>query len=124
MTTTRDLAFTPAVALARLYRRRAVSPLEVVQAALARIDALNPGVNAFVTLVREEALREARRAVSDAALMLSVMAGPDPRSPISYEVDTRALRAAAQTPSVKGWRIAWPTGTSCRRGWSRTRSGG
>jgi amidase len=64
MTTTRDLAFMPAVALARLYRRRAVSPLEVVQAALARIDALNPGVNAFVTLVRAEALREARRATA------------------------------------------------------------
>ena len=47
------------------------------------------------------------RTVADAALMLSVMAGPDPRSPISYEVDTRALRAAAQTPSVKGWRTAW-----------------
>src|SRR5262249_55982081 len=30
MTTTRDLTFTPAVELARLYRRRAVSPLEVV----------------------------------------------------------------------------------------------
>jgi len=47
------------------------------------------------------------RTVADAALMLSVMAGPDPRAPISYEVDTRALRTAAQTPSVKGWRIAW-----------------
>src|SRR5262245_36873514 len=64
MTTTRDLTFTPAVELARLYRRRAVSPLEVVQAALTRIDAVNPQVNAFVTLVRDEALREARRATA------------------------------------------------------------
>ena len=60
----RDLAFTPVVELARLYRRRAVSPLEVVQAALARIDAVNPQVNAFVTLVRDEALRAARRATA------------------------------------------------------------
>ena len=60
----RDLAFTPAVELARLYRRRAVSPLEVVQAVLSRIDAVNPQVNAFVTLVRDEALRAARRATA------------------------------------------------------------
>lgn len=266
--TDRDLAFTPAVELARLYRARKISPLEVTQAALARIDAVNPQVNAFVTVAREAALREARRAtaamrrgkvlpplfgvpvgikdvtqtkgilttygstlfkdhvpeadalvverlkaagaivlgktntpefafgpntvnavfgatrnpwhlartaggssggsaaalatgmcpiaegtdlggslrgpaahcgvvgfrttpgliprypsvlawdtysvegpmartVADAALMLSVMAGPDPRSPISYAIDARELARAAQAPSVKGWRIAW-----------------
>jgi amidase len=266
--TTRDLAFTPATELARLYRRRAVSPLEVVQAALARVDAVNPQVNAFVTLVRDAALLDARRAtaamrrgralpplfgvpvgikdvtqtkgilttygstlfkdhvpevdalvverlrtagaivlgktntpefafgpntvnavfgatrnpwnlartaggssggsaaalatgmcpiaegtdlggslrgpashcgvvgfrttpgliprypsvlawdtysvegpmartVADAALMLSVMAGPDPRAPISYPVQTRDLLRAVKAPSVKGWRIAW-----------------
>jgi len=33
----RDLTFTPAVELGRLYRRRIVSPLEVMQALLARI---------------------------------------------------------------------------------------
>src|SRR6266568_4242343 len=47
------------------------------------------------------------RTVGDAALMLSVMAGADDRSPISYEVDTRELLRAPRTPSVKGWRIAW-----------------
>ena len=64
MTPTRDLAFTPATELARLYRRRALSPLEVVQAALARIDVVNPQVNAFVTLVRDQALAAARRATA------------------------------------------------------------
>jgi len=63
-TTERDLAFTPAVQLARLYRARSVSPLEVMQAVLARIDAVNPRVNAFVTLARDVALREARRATA------------------------------------------------------------
>jgi amidase len=47
------------------------------------------------------------RTVADVALMLSVMAGPDDRAPLSYAVDTRALARAARTPSVKGWRIAW-----------------
>ena len=64
MTPTRDLAFTPATELARLYRRRALSPLEVVQAALARIDLVNPQVNAFVTLARDQALAAARRATA------------------------------------------------------------
>jgi amidase len=63
-TTERDLAFTPAVHLGRLYRARRVSPLEVMEAVLARIDAVNPQVNAFVTLARDAALREARRATA------------------------------------------------------------
>ena len=49
------------------------------------------------------------RTVGDTALLLSVMAGPDDRSPISYEVDTRGLLASVKAPSVKGWRIAWST---------------
>jgi len=264
----RDLTFTSAVELARLYRARKVSPLEVVQALIERVDAVNPKVNAIVTLAREAALWDARRAtaalkrgaalpplfgvpvgikdvtptrglrttfgsklfedhvpeddalvvrrlrdagaiilgktntpefafgpnttnavfgatrnpwnlaltaggssggsaaalatgmcplaegtdlggslrgpasycgvvgfrtspgliprhpsvlawdtysvegpmartVGDTALMLSVMAGPDDRSPLSYDVDTRELLRAPRTPSVKGWRIAW-----------------
>src|SRR5262245_64109092 len=47
------------------------------------------------------------RSVADVALMLSVMAGRDDRSPISYEVDTREFARAVKVPSVKGWRIAW-----------------
>jgi amidase len=62
VTTSRDLCFTPAVQLLKLYRARKVSPLEVMQAVLARIDAVNPQVNAVVTLAREAALRDARRA--------------------------------------------------------------
>jgi len=268
VSTGRDLTFASAVELARLYRVRKISPLEVVQTLLDRIDAVNPQVNAIVTLARESALWEARRAtaalkrgatlpplfglpvgikdvtatrglrttfgsklfedhvpeddalvvqrlreagaivigktntpefafgpnttnavfgatrnpwnlaltaggssggsaaalatgmcplaegtdlggslrgpaafcgvvgfrtspglvprhpsvlawdtysvegpmartVGDAALMLSVMAGADDRSPISYEVDTRELLRAPKTPSVKGWRMAW-----------------
>ena len=60
----RDLCFTPATELVRLYRRRKVSPLEVMQAVLARIDAVNPLVNAYVTLVREAALASARKATA------------------------------------------------------------
>jgi amidase len=47
------------------------------------------------------------RTVADAALMLSAMAGPDDRAPLSYPVDTREFLKAVKAPSVKGWRIAW-----------------
>jgi amidase len=58
----RDLCFTPAAELVRLYRARKASPLEVLQAVLARVDALNPRLNACVTLDREGALAAARAA--------------------------------------------------------------
>jgi amidase len=64
MTTQRDLCFTPAIELSKLYRARKISPLEVMQAVLARIDAVNPAVNAIVTLTRDAALHEARRATT------------------------------------------------------------
>src|SRR2546427_4672343 len=64
MAAERDLCFTPAVELLKLYRARKASPLEVMQEILSRIDAVNPDVNAIVTLVREDALRAARRATA------------------------------------------------------------
>ena len=60
----RDLCFTPATELSRLYRARKVSPLEVMRAVLERIDRVNPLVNAIVTLTRDTALAEARRATA------------------------------------------------------------
>jgi amidase len=62
MRPTRDLCFTSATELVRLFRARRVSPLEVLETLLARIDAVNPAVNAIVTLARDAALAEARRA--------------------------------------------------------------
>jgi|RhiMetdeSRZDD1v2_1073273.scaffolds.fasta_scaffold38302_3 amidase len=47
------------------------------------------------------------RTVADTALMLSTLVGPDPRVPISYPVDARALLSSVRAPSVKGLRIAW-----------------
>ena len=64
MSTPRDLCFTPAGELARLYRARKVSPLEVMQTLLERIDRVNPRVNAIVTLDRDAALWQARRATA------------------------------------------------------------
>ncbi|HEV8457428.1 MAG TPA: amidase [Methylomirabilota bacterium] len=60
----RDLCFTPAAELQRLYRSRKTSPLEVMQAVLARIDVVNPRLNAYVTVARESALAAARKATA------------------------------------------------------------
>jgi Asp-tRNA(Asn)/Glu-tRNA(Gln) amidotransferase A subunit family amidase len=59
-----DLCLTPATELQRLFRTRKASPLEVMQAVLTRVDAVNPKLNAIVTLARESALKEARAATA------------------------------------------------------------
>ena len=53
------LAFLPALEQARLVREREVSAVELVQEYLGRIERLDPELNAYVTVVSEEALRDA-----------------------------------------------------------------
>jgi amidase len=55
-----ELAFLPATEQARLVREREVSPVELVELCLARIERLDSGLGAFVTVRGEEALAEAR----------------------------------------------------------------
>jgi len=55
-----DLWFTPAYELAERIRSRALSPVELMEACLARIEAVNPALNAFIALRPEQALAEAR----------------------------------------------------------------
>ena len=54
------LAALPAVEQRRLIGRKAVSPVELLQACIARIDALNPGVNALAATDFDRALAQAR----------------------------------------------------------------
>ena len=58
----RDLGFLSALELRQLYRARTVSPVEVTRALLERIDTLQPGLNAFVTVTSELALQQATAA--------------------------------------------------------------
>ncbi len=57
-----ELELLSAVDLAGLIRTRQVSPVEVMRRTLARIERLNPRLNAFVTLQAEEAICAAARA--------------------------------------------------------------
>jgi amidase len=57
-----DLCFTPAVVLREMMRQKRISPVEVVETFLQRIEQVNPVINAYCTVVPEVALRAAREA--------------------------------------------------------------
>jgi aspartyl-tRNA(Asn)/glutamyl-tRNA(Gln) amidotransferase subunit A len=58
----KDLCYTPAVELAGLIAAREISPVELTAAVLARIEALQPRLNAFITVAADSAMAEARAA--------------------------------------------------------------
>jgi amidase len=57
-----ELNWRPATELARLIRRKAVSPVELLRSCLATIERLNPKINAICTLAAESAMAAAQRA--------------------------------------------------------------
>src|SRR5713226_8754738 len=71
---TDDLAYASATELAALIARRAVSPVEVANGLLARIEKTQPVLNAFITVCAEEARAAARAA--EAAIMRGAAFGP------------------------------------------------
>lgn len=62
-----DLAFLSIEQASQLLRGKRLSPVELVKAAIARIERLNPSLNAFITVVAERARREARAAQKEIA---------------------------------------------------------
>ena len=60
-----DLAWLSLHEASDLVRRKSVSPVELTQTCLDRIEKLNPSLNAFIAVTAEEALREAREAESE-----------------------------------------------------------
>jgi aspartyl-tRNA(Asn)/glutamyl-tRNA(Gln) amidotransferase subunit A len=57
-----ELAFLSIERAARLLRRKEISPVDLVDVALARIERLNPSINAFLTVVADRARKQARSA--------------------------------------------------------------
>jgi len=57
-----ELYWTSAAELGDLYRRRAVSPVEVVDAVLDRMDRVDPALNIMVTVTADQARAEAKEA--------------------------------------------------------------
>ena len=69
-----DLAYMSAAEIAERVRRRSLSPVEVVDACIARIERRNPSLNAFVFQGFDDARREAKAA--EAAVMSGSATGP------------------------------------------------
>ena len=90
-----DLAHRSATELAGLIRARAISPLEVVQAYLARIDRWDGTLHAYVTVCREQALAEARAA--EQALGHGAPVGPLHGVPVAVkdQFDTAGIRTTS-----------------------------
>lgn len=55
-----DLNFTPAHEIAARIRSRDLSPVELMESCLSRIEETNPVLNAFIAMKPEQALSEAR----------------------------------------------------------------
>jgi aspartyl-tRNA(Asn)/glutamyl-tRNA(Gln) amidotransferase subunit A len=93
------LVWLSATELAALIRRKKVSPVEVVDALLDRIAALNPRLNAFVTLTDGAARREAK-AAERAVMKRGARLGPLHGVPFSVKdlVITRGVRTTFGTP--------------------------
>jgi len=57
-----ELVFLSIERTARLLRKKEISPVELVEMALSRIERLNPRINAFITVVADRARKQARLA--------------------------------------------------------------
>lgn len=62
MTKKQEICWMSAIELAEAIRQKQVSPVEVVQSIIKRIERINPKINAFVTLTSESAMAEAKKA--------------------------------------------------------------
>ena len=78
-----DLCFLPATELAAKIRARQISPVEAVEAVLARIEDLNPRLNAFCFVHADEARQLARAA--EAAVLRGDDLGPLHGVPVSVK---------------------------------------
>lgn len=96
-----DLAKLTIGEAAELVRRRKVSPVELTRACLARIEQLNPALNAFITITAESALAQAREA--EAEVQRGKWRGPLHGIPIALKdlFDTAGVRTTAASALFK-----------------------
>lgn len=98
-----DLTFLPAVTMAEQIRQRKLSPVELVEAHLAKIERLNPKLNAFVHVDAERVRREARAA--EDAVKRGAILGPLHGVPISIKssLEVAGLRCESGTRLRSGF---------------------
>jgi aspartyl-tRNA(Asn)/glutamyl-tRNA(Gln) amidotransferase subunit A len=89
------LAFLSIEQAARLLRRKEISPVELVEAALARIERWSPQLNVFLTVLGDQARRQAKRAERE--IRRGSALGPLHGIPVSLKDNfwTRGVRTTA-----------------------------
>jgi len=92
-----DLTGLPAIEMARLIREKTISPLELADAHLDRIEKLNPRLNAFVEVQPERVRVEARKA--EEAVSAGETLGPLHGVPVSIKssVEVTGMKCEAGT---------------------------
>ena len=87
--------------IAEQVRQRAVSPVELTEKCLARIEELNPVLNAFITVTAESALADARTAEKE--IQGGKWRGPLHGIPIALKdlIDTRGILTTAASAQYK-----------------------
>jgi Asp-tRNA(Asn)/Glu-tRNA(Gln) amidotransferase A subunit family amidase len=90
------LTWTPAVELAAMIRRRQLSPVELVDAVLDRLESVNPAINAFATVTAEQARKQARTAEEEVMRTPAEELGPLHGIPVTVKdlTDTAGVRTA------------------------------
>src|SRR5258708_9164300 len=102
-----DLAFASIEEIGKLFRKRKLSPLELTKLMLARIEWLNPKLNAYITVTAELALAQAKKAES-ALLAPRGRKGHRDRGPLhgipislKDNIDTKGIRTTAGSKILK-----------------------
>ncbi len=87
--------------LGQRLRRREISPVEITRDCLSRIERLNPALNAFITVMAETALAEARRA--EAEILRGEWRGALHGVPVALKdlIDTAGVRTTAASALYK-----------------------
>jgi aspartyl-tRNA(Asn)/glutamyl-tRNA(Gln) amidotransferase subunit A len=96
-----DLTRLTLVEASELLRRKILSSVELTQACIARIERLNPAINAFITVTAEQALQQAREAGTE--IQRGRWRGPLHGMPLALKdlIDTAGIRTTAASAVFK-----------------------
>jgi aspartyl-tRNA(Asn)/glutamyl-tRNA(Gln) amidotransferase subunit A len=96
-----DLSRSSITEAAGLLRRKKLSPVELTEACLARIERLNPTLNAFITVTGPEALKQAR--IAEKEIRKGAWRGPLHGVPVALKdlIDTAGVRTTAGSALFK-----------------------
>ena len=97
-----DLTFFSAVQMAEQIRHKRISPVDLIEAHLTKIDKLNPSLNAFVQVDRERSLQQGREA--EAAVIRGARLGLLHGVPVSIKssIEVAGFRCEAGTKLRQG----------------------